>query len=118
MSTEQWAGVERRAHPRAEVAYALEIEVELVVAEEEGPVLKTEGHTINISRGGMLAQTEHPLPVGTDCLVRFRHAQEVVEPEFKFGTVLRSVELEGTCQAAIRFRSPLRVVRGNGDAGS
>ncbi len=98
-----WKGRERRAYPRLAAAFALAlaIEVDLVGSTTAA------GATVNISRGGMLAAVDHPLPLRAHCSIRFLDADERVEPTETAGRVRRATQREGGYLVGIGFDEPL-----------
>ena len=58
------APLRRRAYPRLEAAIHVEVQV-------AGSSRVIRGVTLNLSRGGMLANLDAPVTVGDECIIRF-----------------------------------------------
>lgn len=113
-------GAERRIDARHDVPALLEVDIELFGYQRDGrefgigsapdatKKIHSFGHTVNLSISGMLAQVADKVTEGSNCLARFINAGSSVQPELRWGLVLRCAELEsGKYEIAVRFDSPL-----------
>ena len=84
--------------PRYPVTIPFDLAVRLRGASEA----KVAGKTINLSRGGMLAQVNKDVPPGLRCTVQFPEPTGLT-PQFRTGTVLRCLNAEGRFEVAVEF---------------
>lgn len=107
MADEEWRGPERRAYPRIEVAFGIQLRVELTTS----TLMKLEGHTINLSRGGMLAKVDQRVALLARCRVRFLDAEDRLRPTKTSGVVRRVHVREDGFAIAVQFDEPLEELR-------
>lgn len=105
-----FAGKERRKYPRQEAAIELDIELELYGFAGRSEPVFTRGRTVNISRGGLLAEFDAPVESGTVCNLYFREGSERVSPRRVSGRVMRCSPGEGTFRVAVEFDAPLETL--------
>ncbi len=102
---------ERRRYPR--VDYRLPIGLKVVRSDgylqTEGPSVS--GVTVNISTGGAVARLDEVMPDITECIIRFYHAGDLIEPERTTGTVVRVERGGNGCLVAVRFDTPLEFLQ-------
>ena len=104
MSDEQPQGRERRAYTRHDIA--LPIAFEVTGGSSNGTVLH--GTTINISRGGVLADVGVRVPTTATCRIAFRDAEGVVSPTEVTGEVVHvGMWTHGREAIAVQFDTPL-----------
>jgi hypothetical protein len=60
------------------------------------------GKTIDLSRGGLRAQVNEELPTGLRCTIQFPEPTGLT-PQFRTGTVLRSMASDGQFEVAVEF---------------
>jgi len=112
--------VERRGEERHDIPGLIEVEIELFGYQRDarefgiGPTpdvnkkIHSNGTTMNLSLGGMLARIADPITEGSYCLVHFVNAGKNVQPELRWGVALRCEQVaEGTFEIAVQFSSPL-----------
>ena len=100
---------ERRGSERFPASYGVRFEID-GYTQSMKPFFAT-GTTLNVSRGGLMARVDRPLPLGVRCTLLFDE-HDVVEPSRDVaGKVVRSDRTSTGCFVAIEFDSPLdRVV--------
>jgi hypothetical protein len=107
------AGVEeqtsnRRAYRRLSAGYPIQLQPPYNgFSNSDLTQLPISGITLNLCRGGMLAQIEQGTLRHGRYLIRFLGAGENVRPEIMWGRVRRSRAADGTWQVGIEFDSPL-----------
>ena len=99
----EWTGPERRAYPRFEAAFAIRLGVKV---DTQGSSL-ARGHTINISRGGVLANVDSRLSLLAHCEVTFLDADDRLMPSRTTGVVRRVHRMDDGFAVAIQFDRPL-----------
>lgn len=109
---EQGAGSKknRRAFPRFSARYPVFLEVELGGEPLAMERFDTDGETVNLSRGGMLARVFRRIAVGSSCQVYFFQATGRIQPQFVAGTVRRAEEAGAGWRIGVEFESPLEVL--------
>ena len=108
VTSEPWTGAEQRVYPRYELSCPVRLDLYITGGDSPRRVLQTNGKTINVSRGGMLAGIERAIPVDSCCLVHFLHTDELyVRPKHQWGTTIRVGAVGEGCQLAIKFDEPL-----------
>jgi hypothetical protein len=98
--------MERRGHTR----HAAHVIVEIRGRLQGSPITELRGVTMDVSRGGALVLFMGPVAADPDrgFMVRFVDADgNVIAPEFRRGTFLRSKSLRFGGVVAVRFREPL-----------
>ena len=73
--------------------------------------LKLNGVTINLSRSGMLARVDQPVPPGTFCVVRFLVGEQEIAPEILRGIVRRAEPTDTGCELAVEFETALEALK-------
>lgn len=86
---------DRRAHPRLEVIVPIEIDVGLYG-------VTSVGSTVNLSRGGVLANVDHPIEVGEQCTIRFPKPSSRLD-SVMVGRVVRSRSTAAGNLVALQF---------------
>lgn len=103
--------VERMAleNRRAHVRYPLEVKVVVSCRDATGVTIVARGDTVNVGCGGLFALLDRKIPLGegSDCLIQFQGASQLIRPETRFGIALRSLSLGDRCGVAIGFVSPV-----------
>ena len=92
------AQVDRRIWPRYPVAIPFDMAVQVNGVSEA----MVAGKTINLSRGGLLARVNEELPAGLRCTIQFPEPTGLT-PQFRSGTVLRTLGSEGNFEVAVEF---------------
>jgi hypothetical protein len=98
------AGPERRVHPRLEVVVPVEIDVGVYG-------VTTAGVTVNLSRGGVLANVADAIEVGEHCTVRFPKPGSRSD-SIKSGTIVRAEKLGNGNLIALQFDAELPTAPG------
>jgi hypothetical protein len=111
---------EHRSEERHDIPGLIEVEIELFGYQRDarefgiGPTpdvnkkIHSNGTTMNLSLGGMLARIADPITEGSYCLVHFVNAGGNVRPELRWGVALRCEEVApGIFEIAVQFSSPL-----------
>ena len=65
------------------------------------------GRTLNVSRGGLLAQLDRDVQPGVRCLAHFPRALGRLGRTMVYGVVRRSEPCEGGYRVAVTFDTPL-----------
>ena len=108
VTSEPWTGAEQRVYPRYELSCPVRLDLYRTGAGYPKRELQTNGKTINVSRGGMLAGIERAIPVDSWCLVHFLHTDGLyVRPDTQWGTTTRAENVGDGCRLAIKFDEPL-----------
>lgn len=95
---------ERRSTERFSASFGLRIEIDGYTDTME-PFYAT-GSTLNVSRGGLLARVDRPIPLASSCSVLFETTEPDSNAEVR-GKVVRSQQSSTGCFVAIEFRHPL-----------
>jgi len=90
--------VDRRTWPR----YPVAIPFDMAVQVNEVSEAMVAGKTINLCRGGLRAKVNEELPSGLRCTIQFPEPTGLT-PQFRTGTVLRSLDADGQFEVAIEF---------------
>jgi hypothetical protein len=99
---------DRRTTERFSASYGVRFEID-GYTQSMNPFFAT-GTTLNISRGGLMARVDRPLPLGVNCTILFDE-HDVVEPSRDVaGKVVRSDRGTTGCFVAIEFDVPLERV--------
>ena len=97
-------GQDRRVYARHDAALTIEFEV----TEGAGQSNRMRGTTINISRGGVLADVGLAAEPGSACRIVFRDGDEHVQPAEVVGRVVHvGVWTHGRSAIAVQFDRPL-----------
>jgi hypothetical protein len=98
----------RRAHSRLSAGYPIQLQPPYNgFSNSDLTQLPISGITLNLCRGGMLAQIDQGTLRHGRYLIRFLGAGENVRPEIMWGRVRRSRAADGTWEVGIEFDSPL-----------
>lgn len=95
---------ERRGSERFSASFGLRIEIDGYTEAME-PFYAT-GSTLNVSRGGLLARLDRPIPLSSTCSVLFETPEPTPGAEIR-GKVVRSERSSTGCFVAIEFARPL-----------
>ena len=101
----------RRAYLRMSVTYPVQLEPEHRAAQSDVTRIPISGITLNVSKGGMLAQIDQGILRHGRYLVRFLKAGSSVQPEVIWGAVRRSRARNRGWEVGIQFDDPLHVLR-------
>ena len=113
MTDEQPQGRDRRVHERYDIA--LSIDFEITTDGVAAPRLR--GNTINVSRGGLLADIGVRTAVDVSCVVTFRDAQGLIAPLRVTGHVVHvGMWTHGREAVAVQFDAPLERLELSADA--
>lgn len=96
---------ERRSTERFSASFGLRIEIDGYTDTME-PFYAT-GSTLNVSRGGLLARVDRPIPLASRCSVLFETPEPRPDSEVR-GKVVRSEQGGTGCFVAIEFGKPLK----------
>ncbi len=113
---------ERQRHRRVRASYRVklevpvEIEVELRTNDFSIQQFVAYGVTVNISAGGMLAHLDQRLVEGADCSVHFLEAKGKLSPDLTRGKVHRVRVCREGYEVAVKFETPLEVLKAAGAA--
>jgi len=99
----EWTGPDRRAYRRFDAAFPIRLSIEV---ETEGSP-QALGHSINISRGGVLAKVDSRMSLLAHCRVFFLEAGDTLRPATTTGVVRRVHLMEDGFAVAIQFDVPL-----------
>lgn len=109
-AVDDWKGKDRRKAERKDLAYKVQLQVEVYGEQGSRPFYAT-GETVNISLVGCLALVDDRIAPGARCTVKFVEPDERVKPAWVRGVVVRSErEDEGEYQVAVEFDDPLVVL--------
>jgi hypothetical protein len=102
----------RRAYRRLAATYAIQIQPPYNgFSNSDLTQLPISGVTLNLSRGGMLAQIDQGTLRHGRYLIRFLGAGKNVRPEIMWGRVRRSRAADDGWEVGIEFDSPLEILR-------
>lgn len=83
------------------------IQIELHGYDAEDRRFQCSGRTVNMSRGGLLAQVDRKVESGTRCLAHFPSAAGRLGRTMVYGVVGRVRETPAGCEVALTFDNPL-----------
>lgn len=80
--------------------------------DSRGEVSETFGVTVNLCLGGMLVRVKQDLEAGSvsNYLIQFLEGSDAIQPDFRWGTVLRSRPAEAGFEVGVQFHSPLETL--------
>lgn len=96
---------ERRSEERFPASLGLKVEID-GYSDSMQPFFAS-GSTLNVSRGGLLARVDRPVPLSAKCSVLFETAEADRGLSEISGKVVRSENAATGCFVAIRFDDPL-----------
>ena len=95
--------MDRRTHPRIPLSSPVRVSVDLLGAERVAEQARSAGITRDVSRGGLSADVDGHLAVGTDCAVTLLEAEGVVRPDQVRGCVRHATRNAGGWRIGIEF---------------
>ena len=111
---------ERRRHRRVRASYRVklevpvELEMELRSDDLSSQQFVAYGVTVNISAGGMLAHLDQTVVEGAECSVHFLEAKGKLSPDLTRGKVHRVRVCREGYEVAVKFETPLEVLKAAG----
>ena len=101
----------RRAFRRVSVTYPVQLEPEHRTSQADVTRIPISGITLNVSKGGLLAQIDQGILRHGRYLVRFLKSGGGVQPEVTWGAVRRSRARSRGWEVGIEFDDPLQLLR-------
>ncbi len=101
---------DRRTHDRQSLALPIVLDVEIHGYDDAKKPFRAIGETVNVGRGGLMAQLDRAVSPGVRCLTHFPRGTGKIGRTMIYGTVSRS-ELSGSGhEVAVVFDTALRRV--------
>jgi hypothetical protein len=101
----------RRAYQRVPARFQVQLEPERRTSRRDVGALPLNGTTVNVSRGGMLANVEQGILRHGRYLIRFLEASGAIQPEVTWGAVRRSRARNKGWEVGIEFDDPLEEIK-------